>query len=59
MHFPLLEPLTPTAEPWGLEEPSLRNIGLTYFMLPESLHFTLKKTFMLFMWLYISVIETS
>jgi hypothetical protein len=27
----------------------LRNIGLTYFMLPESLHFTLKKTFMLFM----------
>jgi len=49
MHFPLLEPLTPTAEPWGLEEPSLRNIGLTYFMLPESLHFTLKKTFMLFM----------
>jgi hypothetical protein len=42
MHFPLLEPLISTAEPWGLEEPSLRNTGLTYFMLPESLYFTSK-----------------
>jgi len=42
MHFPLLQPLTPTAEPWGLGEPSLRSTGLTYFMLPERLYFTLK-----------------
>lgn len=41
MHFHLLEPLT--ANRWGSAEPSLRNAGLTYFMLPESLYFTLKK----------------
>jgi len=40
MHFPLLEALTPIAEPWGSEEPSFRNNGLTYFMLHESLYFT-------------------
>jgi len=43
MHFPFLEPLTPIAEPWDSEESSLRNTGLTYFMRPESLYFTLKK----------------
>jgi hypothetical protein len=59
MHFPLLKPLTPIAEPWGSEEPSLRNTNLTYFMLCGSLYFT-SKIFMLFMLLYFSdIIDTS
>jgi hypothetical protein len=52
MHFPLLEPLTPIAEPWDSEEPSLRNTNLTYFMLCESLYFTLKNFYAFYVTLY-------